>query len=259
MDYKYLLFSRENGTGIVTINRPQVLNALNIDVFSELYAMFTDMEKDASIKSVVLTGSGDRAFAAGVDITEMQKEDFDINNFIKIARRAGDQIYNLTKPVIAAVNGYAYGGGNELALCCDLRIASENARFAQQEINLGIIPGGGAIQRLTRLIGMTKAKELVFTGDEIDAATALELGFINRVVSREKLMDESLTLAQKLSDKSSIALALAKKAFNTGIDMSLAEGLDMDERYFAACFRSEDRKEAMKAFVEKKRPEFKGE
>ena len=258
MEYKNLLLVKENNIGIVTINRPQSLNTLNMEVFSELYEMFTEIENDPEIRVVIITGAGEKAFVAGVDILEMKdKNSVEIEEFIRIARRAGDRIYNLSKPVIAAINGYAFGGGNELALDCDLRIASENAKFGQQEINLGIIPGGGAIQRLSRLIGMTKAKEIVYTGDVIDARTALEMGFINKVVPQGKLIDEAKELAQKLLSKSSIALYYAKKAFNSGADMSLSSAMDIDECYFGKCFSTEDQKEGMKAFVEKRKPVFK--
>jgi enoyl-CoA hydratase len=258
LEYKNLLLTKEDGIGIVTINRPKVLNALNIEVFSELEEMFTEIENDPEIRVVILTGAGDRAFVAGVDIMGMKdKNSIDINQFIVIARRAGDRIYNLSKPVIAAINGFAFGGGNELALACDLRIASEKAQFGQQEINLGIIPGGGAIPRLTQLVGLTRAKEIVFTGDVLDARTALQMGLVNKVVPPEKLMDEARALARRLLNKSSLALAYAKKAFNTGVDMSLAAAMDLDECYFARCFATEDQKEGMRAFAEKRKPQFK--
>ena len=258
MEYKNLLLVKDNSIGIVTINRPQSLNTLNMEVFGEIYEMFTEIENDPGIRVVIITGAGEKAFVAGVDILEMKdKNSVEIEEFIRIARRAGDKIYNLSKPVIAAINGYAFGGGNELALACDLRIASENAKFGQQEINLGIIPGGGAIQRLSRLIGMTKAKEIVYTGDVIDARTALEMGFINKVVPQGKLIDEAKELAQKLLSKSSIALYYAKKAFNSGADMSLSSAMDIDECYFGKCFATEDQKEGMKAFIEKRKAEWK--
>jgi enoyl-CoA hydratase len=258
MEYRHLLLTREAGIGIVTINRAQALNTLNIEVFRELGEMFGEIENDPDIRVVILTGSGEKAFVAGVDIQEMKDRDsVDIEKFIKIAGTAGSRIYNLSKPVIAAINGYAFGGGNELALCCDLRIASENAKLGQLEINLGILPGGGAIQRLTRLIGMTKAKELVYTGDVIDARTALEIGFLNQVVPQDRLMTEAKALANKLLAKSSVALEYAKKCFNTGADMSLAAGMAMDEVYFARCFATADQKEGMNAFLEKRKPVFK--
>jgi enoyl-CoA hydratase len=258
MRYKNLLCEKTDGIEIVTVNRPETLNALNSEVFTELYEMFQTIEDNANIRVAILTGSGDKAFIAGADIIEMKdKNSVELINFMTRGRKALDRIYNLSKPVIAAVNGFALGGGCELAMCCDLRIASENARFGQPEINLGIIPGGGGIQRLVRLVGMTKAKELLYTGDIIDANTAFNLGLINKVVPPESLMDEAKELAKKLLSKSSIALSFVKKTINTGIDMSLPSSLDLDESYFARCFATEDQKEGMRAFVEKRKPEFK--
>jgi len=257
MDYKYLLLEKDGPIGIVTINRPKFLNALNIEVFSELYSLFSEIDTDPEIKVVILTGAGDKAFVAGADAIEMQgKTPFNLD-FMAIARKASDQIYNLTKPTIAAINGYTLGGGNELAMCCDLRVSSENAKFGQLEVNLGILPGGGGISRLIRLVGMTKAKEMVYTGDMIDAKAALEIGLINKVVPQDKLIEESKTLARKIASKSSITLSLIKRSFNSGVDMSLASGLDMDEQNFRLCFASEDQKEGLKAFSEKRKPEFK--
>ena len=258
MEYKNLLLAKEDGIGTVTINRPKALNTLNSEVFKELYELFGEIENDPEIRIVILTGAGDRAFVTGVDIMEMKDQDSaGIKDFIVTARKSGDRIYNLGKPVIAAINGFAFGGGSELALACDLRIASENARFGQQEINLGIIPGGGAIPRLTQLVGLARAKEIVFTGEVIDAETALSIGMVNKVVPAGKLMEEARGLAGKLAGKSSLILSYAKKAFNSGIDMSLAEALDLGESYFAACFDTEDQKEGMNAFIEKRKPEFK--
>jgi enoyl-CoA hydratase len=258
LNYKNLLLNKADGIGIVMINRPKALNALNIEVFSELYASFGEIEDDPDVRVVILTGSGDRAFVAGADVMEMKdKTSVNIEKFIVTSRKALDRIYSLSKPVIAAINGYAFGGGSEIAFCCDLRIASENARFGQQEINFAIVPGGGGMQRLARLVGMTKAKEIVYTGEVYDAKTALEIGVINKIVPPEKLMDEAILLARKLMSKSSLALAYAKKAFNTGADMSLQSGLDVDEMCFARCFSTEDQKEGMTAFAEKRKPEFK--
>ncbi len=258
MAYQYLLLEKADGIGTVTINRPDVLNALNIDVFREMDALFTEIEQDPDIRVVILTGAGDRAFAAGVDIKEMMDQDgSSIREFVTIARGAGDRIYHLPKPVIAAVNGYAYGGGHELALACDLRIASETAKFGQQEINLGIIPGGGAVPRLTQLTGMAKAKEIVYTGEVFDAQTALALGIVNKVVPPDELMKEARGLAEKLVSKSAAALTAAKRAFNEGLNLRLPQALDLDEDLFARCFDTEDQKEGMRAFIEKRKPEFK--
>ena len=257
MSYRYLLYSKEDGIGIVTINRPEVLNALNIDVFVELYELFQEIEDDRDVRVVILTGSGEKAFIAGVDVNEMKdKNSVEVERFINIARKTCDRIYTLNKPVIAAVNGFALGGGCEIVLCCDLILASKNARFGQPEINLGIVPGGGGMQRLVRLLGMHRAKELVYTGDIIDADTALAMGIVNKVVPLEILMPEARTLAQKLLSKSSVALSYAKKAINSGAGMSLAAAMDSDECFFARCFATEDQKEGMKAFIEKRKPVF---
>jgi len=257
--YKSLLYSKEEGIGIVTINRPESLNALNGEVFTELYKLFQEIEDDQDVRVVILTGSGEKAFIAGADIAEMQPQSsVEIRSFIDKGRRASDRIYTLSKPVIAAINGFALGGGCELAMCCDLRVASENAKFGQPEINLGAIPGGGGTQRLSRLIGMTRAKELIYTGNAIDANTAFTMGLVNKVVPPESLMAEAKELARKLLSKSSIALALAKKAITSGANMNLPSGLDLEAECFALVFATEDQKEGMSAFLQKRKPEFKG-
>lgn len=258
MSYKHLLYEKKDGIGTVTVNRPAVLNALNTEAYVEFYNLFQEIEDDPDVRVVILTGSGEKAFIAGVDITEMKdKNSVEIEDFVAIARRGNDRVYTLSKPVIAAINGYALGGGFEMALCCDLLIASENARIGQPEISLGIVPGGGAMQRFVRLLGIHRAKELIYTGDIIDAATALSIGLVNKVVPLESLMPEAKGLAQKLLSKSAVALSFAKKAINSGTGMSLTAGIDTDETFFARCFDTEDQKEGMKAFVEKRKPEFK--
>jgi enoyl-CoA hydratase len=256
--YQTLLYEKKDGIGTVTLNRPEALNALNSTVFSELYELFQEIEHDGEVRVVIITGSGPKAFVAGSDITEMAPlSSVEINSFVEKVRRASDKIYNLSKPVIAAVNGYALGGGCELAMCCDLRICSEKARFGQPEINLAVIPGGGGTQRLTRLIGMTRAKEFLFTGDMIDAPTALNLGLVNKVVPPESLMNEAKEMAQKLMTKSGRILSLIKTAVNSGVNMSLPDALDLEAQCFALCFATEDQKEGMKAFMEKREAVFK--
>ena len=258
MSYNNLLYDKEDGIGIVTINRPESLNALNGEVCTELYKIFQEIEDDQDVRVIILTGSGERAFVAGADIAEMQPQSsLEISSFIDTGRKAFDRIYTLSKPVIAAINGFALGGGCELAMCCDLRIASENAKFGQPEINLGIIPGAGGTQRLARLVGMTRAKELIYTGDIIDADTAYAIGLVNKVVPHDSLMAEAKELAHKLLSKSSIALSLAKQAINNGADISLSSALDIEAQCFSRCFDTEDQKEGMKAFLEKRKPEFK--
>ena len=258
MAYKNLLYEKDNNIGTVTINRPDVLNALNIEVYRELYDLFQEIEGDSDVRVVILTGSGEKAFIAGADIIYMKdKTSVEIEEFVIAARRTGDRIYTLSKPVIAAVNGYALGGGWELAMDCDIIIASNNARFGQPEITLGIVPGGGGMQRLLRVAGIYKAKELIYTGDIIDVDAALAIGMVNKVVPREDIMAEARALAEKLLSRSSVSLYYAKKTINGGYGMSLSAALDSDENFFARCFATEDQKEGMSAFLEKRKPVFK--
>jgi enoyl-CoA hydratase len=256
--YQTLLYQKKDGIGTVTLNRPDKLNALNSTVYKELYDVFVSIEDDPEVRVVILTGSGDRAFAAGSDVAEMQNMNtLEIQKFMATIRKASDQIYNLTKPTIAVIHGYTLGGGCELAMCCDLRICSEKAKFGQPEINLGLIPGAGGTQRLSRLIGAAKAKEMIFLGDNIDAATALNLGLVNKVVSVDKLMEESIALAAKLAGKSGPVLAMAKSAINNGLDTDLDTGLEIETKCDALCFATYDRKEGMDAFLEKRKAVFK--
>jgi enoyl-CoA hydratase len=258
MPYDTLLYQKENGLGIITLNRPNDLNALNSKLLGELVGLLDEIAADETTKVVIITGSGDRAFVAGSDVKEMAtKTSITVKEFVLTNRRTNDKIENFPKPVIAAINGYALGGGCELAMSCDLRIASETARFGQPEINLGIIPGAGGTQRLTRLIGIAKAKELIYTGDMIDAATALSLGLVNKVVPAANLMAEAKALGAKLATKSSATLALAKASVNSAWQTTLNTGLDMEMQLFALTFATEDQKEGMGAFVAKRKPQFK--
>jgi len=256
--YKTLLYEKEDGIAKVTVNRPESLNALNSTVYAELYKVFESIENDARVRVVVITGAGEKAFVAGTDIVEMQDMNtLEISRFVDKIRKASDRIYTLSKPVIAAINGYCLGGGCELTLCCDLRIASEKARFGQPEINLGLIPGACGTQRLPRLVGVAKAKEMIYLGDMIDAPTALNWGLVNKVVPPESLMDEAMGIARKLASKSSPVLAMAKKAIDTGVDTDITSGLNMEARCVSLCFATKDQKEGMKAFLEKRKAEFK--
>ncbi len=258
MTYSTLLYEKKDGIAVVTLNRPDKLNALNSTVYNELYDAFFSIENDAEVSVAILTGAGERAFAAGSDIAEMQNMGpLEIQHFMATIRKASDYIYALTKPTIAAIPGYALGGGCELSLCCDLRICSEKARFGQPEINLGLIPGAGGTQRLTRLIGAAKSKEIIYTGDMINAATALELGLVNKVVPPEKLMEEAMAWAKKLASKSSPVLAMAKMAINTAVDADLTTGLNMETKCNALCFATDDCKEGINAFMEKREAKFK--
>jgi len=259
MTYNTILYEKEDGIGIITLKRPEELNALNSEVFTDLIALFNEIEADDEVKVIIITGSGDKAFVAGSDIREMQpKTNITIREFQTANRMLLEKIERLPKPVIAAINGFATGGGCELAMSCDLRIAAENAKFGQPEINLGIIPGAGGTQRLTRLVGVTRAKELIYTGDLIDAKEALSIGLANKVVPQKDLMAEAKAMAHKLLTKSSVALSLAKFAINSGADVGLSYGLDIEMQCFALCFATEDQKEGMSAFLEKRKPRFGG-
>jgi len=259
MAYNTLLYEKENGLSIITLNRPKDLNALNSELLGELCSLLDEIAADESARVVIIIGSGDKAFVAGSDVKEMQpKTSVTIREFVLANRLALEKIERLPKPVIAAINGYALGGGCELAMACDLRIAAESARFGQPEINLGIIPGAGGTQRLSRLIGIAKAKELIFTGDMIDAGTALSLGLVNKVVPQASLLAEAKALGAKLAAKSGTALALAKAAINSAWQTTLATGLDMEMQNFSLAFATEDQKEGMSAFIEKRKPQFKG-
>ncbi|MGD0794382.1 MAG: enoyl-CoA hydratase-related protein, partial [Dehalococcoidales bacterium] len=234
------------------------LNALNSTVYKELYDAFESIENDPEVRVVILTSTGERAFAAGSDVAEMQNMGpLEIQKFMATIRKTSDFIYALTKPAIAAIHGYALGGGCELAMCCDLRIASEKAKFGQPEINLGLIPGASGTQRLPRLIGAAKAKEMIFIGEQVDAATAFSLGLVNKVVPPDKLMDEAMEWAKKLAAKSGPVLAMAKTAINTGMDTDLGSGLTIENKCNAVCFSTYDRKEGMDAFLEKRKAVFK--
>lgn len=255
--YETLQVARQDGIGIVRISRPQALNALNRQVLTELGLVFDMLEKETEVRVVILTGEGEKAFVAGSDITEMQKcSVLEAREFALLVNRVQGQVETFPKPVIAAINGFALGGGCELAMACDIRIASANAKFGQPEINLGIIPGGGGTQRLPRLIGMGRAKELVYSGGLIDAQRACEIGLVNKVVSAEDLMAEARKLASKIAGKSLAALMLAKQAFNSGSSMDLDRSLEFEIECFANCFGTYDHQEGMDAFTEKRKPAF---
>ncbi len=257
MGYDTIILEPEGSIAFLKVNRPQALNALNRKVISELVAVLEEIEKGVMPKVLVLTGAGEKAFVAGTDIVEMEHlSSFEAREFAISARLAVDKVANLDRPVIAAINGFALGGGCELAMACDIRIASEKARMGQPETSLGIIPGSGGTQRLPRLVGVSRAKQWVFTGEVIDARTALETGLVDKVVPPDQLMEEARKMALAIATKPRIALALAKSAINRGIDMSLQEGLSYEIECFAQCFSTKDQKEGMKAFSEKRKPHY---
>lgn len=256
--YETLLVERRERVALITINRPEKRNALNIKTREEGAALLEELREDQDIRVVVFTGAGDKAFIAGADIAEFKGRTAITQREVMLGRSLFTAIDNFPKPVIAMINGYCLGGGCELALSCDLRIASDKASFGQPEINLGIIPGGGGTQRLTRLVGEGKAMELILTGDIIDAQTAYNIGLVNMVVPAADLEARTMEIANRISDKSPIALRMAKEAVKLASRSNLDEGLRREVDLFALCFSSEDKDEGVTAFLEKRKPDFKG-
>ncbi len=260
MNFANLLVEKENGTAIVTINRPAALNALNKEVLEELYDAFKGLEEDESVVCIILTGSGVKAFVAGADIAAMQSMDAVVaENFARLGHKVFNAVESCSKPVIAAVNGFALGGGCELAMACDVRLAAESARFGQPEVNLGVIPGFGGTLRLARLVGKGRAKELIFTGDMVDAAEAYRIGLANKVVAAEDLISEARKMADKIASKGPLAVRFAKQAVDNGIEMDLDRAGRYEAGLFGLCFASADQKEGMLAFLEKRPAKFSGQ
>jgi len=242
---------KEGAVGIVTLNRPKALNALCGQLCTELEAAFKEFEKDTEVRAIILTGSGEKAFAAGADIKEMSQHDYS-SAFNRDLLGDWDWFRRVRKPVIAAVNGFALGGGCELAAMCDIIIAADSAQFGQPEILLGTIPGMGGTQRLTRAVGKSKAMELVLTGRKFSAAEAEQMGFVSKVVPKDGLMEEALGLAKQIAAFSGVASMAAKESVNRAYESSLAEGLIFEKRAFHSTFATADRLEGMTAFVEKR-------
>jgi enoyl-CoA hydratase len=244
---------------IVTVNRPDVLNALNTQVVQELLATFEHLAGAQDVGAIILTGAGDRAFVAGADIKEMvHKTGLEMQAFSDLGRRLGDAMEGCPKPIIAAINGYALGGGCELAMACDIRLASDRARIGQAEVNIGIIPGFGGTQRLPHLVGGGWAAQLVLTGDAIDAATAERIGLVNQVVPSDRLLEEAKALARRILEKSPVAVALAKACLRAAQEMPLAQGLSYETASFGVVGATQDKVEGMTAFIEKRKPAWKG-
>jgi enoyl-CoA hydratase len=258
MEYKNLLVQINEKTALVTINRPDKLNALNHTTLEELKNLFEELQSKEDVYSVIITGSGEKAFVAGADIAELNKLNMiEGKKFAEFGQSVFNIIENFDKPVIAAVNGFALGGGCELALACHFRLSSENAKFGQPEDNLGIIPGYGGTQRLTRLIGSGRAMEMILTGDMIDANEAYRIGLVNKVLPSSELLTKAIEIAQKINSKSQPAIRLAIKAIKAADKMNLNQGLDFEAVLFGLCCGTEDFKEGTSAFLEKRKPAFK--
>jgi enoyl-CoA hydratase len=259
MAYEHLLFEENEGIAVLTFNRPKSMNALNGALLKELSQVLDEIEANEEIRVLILTGAGEKAFVAGADITELaQYNPIMAKNFGKIGQGAINKLQALSIPVIAAVNGFALGGGNEIALACDFIYASETAMFGLPEINLGIIPGFGGTQRLPRQIGIARAKEMIFTGKLIPAAEAAAIGLVNKVFAPDQLMAEVLKTAKVIASKGKVSLRAAKEAVNQGLGVDLATGCKIEIDLFSLCMASEDSKEGTTAFLEKRKAAFKG-
>jgi enoyl-CoA hydratase len=257
MEYKNLIYKQDGNIGVLTINRPKALNALNQELLFELNLAIDEINKDKTIYVLIITGEG-KSFVAGADIAEMKEMSPELSRaFAQLGISTFRKIELMEKPVIAAVNGFALGGGCELAMSCDIRIANEKAKFGQPEVGLGITPGFSGTQRLARLVGVGKAKELVFTADIIGADEAKNIGLINKVVSQDDLLDEALKTAKKIASNGQVAVRYAKESINRGIETDMETAMIIERDLFSLCFANEDQKEGMGAFIEKRKADFK--
>ena len=256
MEFQNLLYKKEGSIGILSINNPKSLNALNLAIFKEINTAIDMVEADEEVNVLIITGEG-KAFVAGADIEEMKNLNVEeAKKFGKIGSDVFRKIELMEKPVIAAVNGFALGGGCELAMSCDIRIASEKAKLGLPEVSLGITPGFSGTLRLPRLVGIAKAKELIFTGNIISAKDAEKMGLVNRVVPQEELMNITLKLANKIASVAQIAVKYSKVSINSGIETDIETGMAMENDVFGLCFATEDQREGMTAFIEKRKPVF---
>src|ERR1700742_2357744 len=252
-------YAKKGSVAYVTVNRPKVLNALNQRTWEDLRKAFEDAQDDAAVRGVILTGAGDKAFIAGADIGELsQLTAAEGENASTFGREVLDRIENLGKPVVAAVNGFALGGGCETAMACTIRIAVETARFGQPEVTLGLVPGGGGTQRLPRLVGKGRALHLILSGEMISAQEAYRIGLVNEIVPAADLITRAEVILKKIASNAPIAVKFALEAANKGMDTSQGEGLLLEASYFGLCAATEDKKEGTTAFLEKRAPQFRG-
>ena len=255
-EYQYILVERDERVGIVTLNRPKELNALSNELVSELADELEAFDGDEAIRCMVITGAGDKAFAAGADIKQMS--DKSPVQMMLGGFEAWRRIRHLHKPLIAAVGGYALGGGCELAMHCDMIVASENAKFGQPEILIGVIPGAGGTQRLARTLGKYRTMEIVLTGDQFTSTELASLGLVNHVVPRGEHLTEAVKLAKKIAERPPVAVRLAKESVQVAFETSLSEGLELEQKNFFLLFSTEDMREGMRAFIEKRKADFQG-
>jgi enoyl-CoA hydratase len=254
-----VLYGKKDAIAYVTVNRPKVLNALNTPTWKDLRVAFEDARDDTAVRGVVLTGAGDKAFIAGADIGELAHlAAFEAEQSSRFGQEVLDLIENLGKPVVAAVNGFALGGGCETAMACTLRIATETAKFGQPEVTLGLVPGGGGTQRLPRLIGKGRALQLILSGEMIDVHEAYRVGLVNEIVPASDLITRAEAILKKIASNAPIAVKFALEAANKGLDTSQGEGLLLEASYFGLCAATEDKKEGTTAFLEKRAPQFRG-
>ena len=254
-----VLYVKTGSIACVTVNRPKVLNALNTPTWSDLKKAFEDARNDAAIRGVILTGAGDKAFIAGADISELaQVSAFEAEQSSRFGQQVLDLIENLGKPVIAAVNGFALGGGCETAMACTIRIAVEHAKFGQPEVKLGLLPGGGGTQRLPRLVGKGRALQLILSGEMISAQEAYRIGLVNEIVPAAELIARAEAILKRIAANAPIAIKFALEAANKGMETSQSEGQLLEASYFGLCAATEDKKEGTTAFLEKRAPQFRG-
>jgi len=259
MEYKNILVSVENEIGILTINRPKVLNALNMETLREIQSGVQEIRENVTLRVLIITGAGEKAFVAGADIQEMSEmSSIEALDFSKLGHFTLKMIQDLDRPVIAAVNGFALGGGTEIALACDFIYASENARLGLPEATLGVFPGFGGTQRLPRLIGKGKAKEMIYTGKMVTAQEAFQMGIVNRVFAPASLMEETKKVAAQIAGNGPVGVKLAKMVVDSGFNMDLSEACSLESFAFGLSFSTQDQKEGMKAFLEKRKPNYRG-
>ncbi len=260
MEYKNIIYEKKGEIGIITINRPDVLNALNAETINELKCVFKEIKVDKQVRVIIITGSGEKAFVAGADIKELStKTPLTAKETALIGQEMLEELEGMGKPSIAAINGFALGGGCELALACTFRIASEKAKLGQPEVKLGLIPGYGGTQRLARLVGMSRALMLILTGDHISAEEAYRIGLVDKVVPKENLLEEAEALGKKILAQAPVAIEFALRAVRHGMQMTLKEGLNLEATLFGLIYATEDRVEGLNAFLQKRAPIFKGE